>query len=614
MIKDVTIPEALEYKEKMKAVDGVSDVVWLDDSVDITVPLSMADEDTVNTYYKDGAALFTVTIEKAKRISAVEDIRDIIGDDGSMTGSAVSTAVATTSTVAEIQKITIIAVIFVLLILILTTNSWLEPLIVLAGLGVAIVVNNGTNLIFGEISFVTNAAGSILQLAVSLDYSVFLIHRFEECRQTEPDANKAMVSALQKSATSIFSSGLTTVIGFLALILMQFGIGPDLGVALAKGTAVSLITVFTFTPSLVLLTYKGLEKTRHRPFYPSFKGFGKAVSKITIPLVIIFAIAVVPAYLASNSNSYYYGASHIFGENTVLGHDTAEIENIFGENDTYVLMVPKGDTATETEMSAEIKKLSGVGDIISFVDKAGANIPYSYLDEDTLSQLESDNYSRMVISVKVPYEGEKTFALVENIREIAEKYYPGNNYLAGEGVSTYDLMDTVTKDMVKVNLVAIGAVFVILLLTMKSVSVPIILVISIETAIWLNLAVPYFQGSTVFYIAYLIISSIQLGATVDYAILTTDRYKENRRLMNKKEAVKQTVADVTISIMTSGSVLAAVGLLLGYISTNRLLAQLGLFVGRGAIFSLCIVLFVLPGLLYIFDRFITGKKIGGKKI
>ena len=614
MIKDITIPEALEYKEKIKAVDGVSDVVWLDDSVDITVPLSMADEDTVNTYYKDGAALFTVTIEKEKRISAVEDIRDIIGDNGAMTGSAVSTAVATTSTVSEIQKISVIAVIFVLLILILTTNSWLEPLIVLAALGVAIVINNGTNLMFGEISFVTNAAGSILQLAVSLDYSVFLIHRFEECRQTEPDANKAMVSALQKSATSIFSSGLTTVIGFLALILMQFGIGPDLGVALAKGTAVSLITVFTLTPALVMLTYKGLEKTRHRPFYPSFKSFGKAVSKITIPLVIIFAIAVVPAYLASNSNSYYYGASHIFGEDTVLGHDTAEIENFFGENDTYVLMVPKGDTATETEMSAEIKKLSGVGDIISFVDKAGANIPYSYLDEDTLSQLESDNYSRMVISVKVPYEGEKTFALVENIREIAEKYYPDDNYLAGEGVSTYDLMDTVTKDMVKVNLVAIGAVFVILLLTMKSISVPIILVISIETAIWLNLAVPYFQGSTVFYIAYLIISSIQLGATVDYAILTTDRYKENRRLMDKKEAVKQTVADVTVSIMTSGSVLAAVGLLLGYISTNRLLAQLGILIGRGAIFSLCIVLFVLPGLLYIFDRFIAGKKIGGKKI
>lgn len=608
MIRDISIPEALEYKTKLEAVDGVTSVTWLDDAVNLFVPLSTLDSDTVETYYKDGTALFTVTIEEESRISAVSTIREIIGDDNAMTGSAVSTAVATTNTVSEIQKIAVIAVLFILFVLILTTKSWLEPVIILVGLGVAVIINSGTNLIFGEISFVTNAAGSILQLAVSLDYSVFLIHRFEECRVEGSNAKESMVSALCKSTSSILSSGLTTVIGFFALVLMQFQIGPDLGLALAKGIAISLITVFVFMPALVLTTYKLLDRTKHRTFMPDFKRFGKLVQRIAIPMVCVFVIVLVPAYLASNSNDFYYGSSNIFGKETQLGADTAAIEAVFGENDTYVLLVPEGDTATETELSGELHSLSHVTSIISYVDMAGAEIPMEYLDEDTLAQLVSENYSRMVLSVDVPYEGNETFALVEQIRSIADKYYPSSYYLAGEGVSTYDLMDTVTADMVKVNAVAIIAVFVVLLLSLKSISLPIILVLSIETAIWLNLAIPYFRSSRIFYIAYLIISSIQLGATVDYAILMTDRYKENRQTLDKRNTVQKTISDVTVSILTSGSVLTVVGLLLGYVSTNQLLAQLGIFIGRGAILSLTIVLFVLPGLLFLFDRLIICKR------
>lgn len=608
MINHVTIPEALEYKEKLKAVDGVTEVTWLDDAVDITLPVSAIDKDILETYYADNTALLTVTIEKTSRISAVAAIREIIGDENAMSGSAVSTATATLNTVSEIQKITVIAVLFVLIVLILTTSSWAEPIIILAGLGIAILINGGTNLIFGEISFVTNAAGSILQLAVSLDYSVFLIHRFEECRKETADVQEAMADALCKSTTAILSSGLTTVIGFLALVFMQFKIGPDLGLALAKGVAVSLIIVFLFMPSLVLAVYKFLDKTKHHPFMPGFRKFGAAVSRIAVPMVCLFAIIVVPAYLASNSNEYYYGASKIFNEETQLGRDIESIEEVFGQRDTYVLLVPRGDTATETALSDKLHELPQITSMISYADMAGAEIPLEYLDEDTLSQLMSENYSRMVLSVDASYEGEETFSLVETIRDIAQSYYPDTWHLAGEGVSTYDLMDTVTEDMVKVNLAAIAAVFIVLLLTMKSVTLPVILVLSIETAIWLNLSCPYFMDQTIFYIAYLIISSIQLGATVDYAILMTDRYKENRQSLSKKEAVRQTISDVTVSILTSGSVLTAVGLLLGYISTNQLLAQLGIFAGRGAIFSLAIVLLILPGLLFLSDKLITGTK------
>lgn len=608
MISDVTIPEALEYKEKLEAVDGVTAVTWLDDVVSIFVPLSTLDTDTLETYYKDNNALFTVTIEEDRRIEAVSSIRELIGEDNAMTGSAVSTAISTTETVLEVNKISIFTVLFVLVVLVMTTNSWMEPLIVLIGLGLAIVINNGTNLIFGEISFVTNAAGSILQLAVSLDYSVFLLHRFEECRQENPDVKAAMTEALCKSTSSILSSGLTTVIGFLALVLMQFRLGPDLGLALAKGVAISLITVFVFMPSFILLTYKWLDKTRHKDLLPKFDLFGKSVQKMTIPMVCIFVILIIPAYLASNANDYYYGSSNIFGSETQLGSDTALIESVFGKSDTYVLMVPAGDTATETELSQELNNLPQVTSIISYVDLAGAEIPLEYLDENTLSQLISKNYSRMVLSVDVPYEGEDAFSLVEQVRDIAQKYYSDTYYLAGEGVSTYDLMETVTNDMVKVNLMAIAAVFIVLLLSLRSISLPIVLVLSIETAIWINLSIPYFMDTTIFYIAYLIISSIQLGATVDYAILMTDQYKENREMMNKKAAVIQTISDVTVSILTSGSVLTVVGLLLGYITTNQLLGQLGIFIGRGAILSLIIVLFVLPGLLYLFDPLIIRKR------
>lgn len=602
MVKDVTIPEALEYKAEIEAIDGVTDVTWLDDAQSVEVPLETLDQTVVEDYYKDGNALFTVTIEADKRISAVNSIRDLIGDDNAMTGSAVSTATATQSTIKEVSKIAVFAVLFVLIVLAITTSSWMEPIIVMIGLGIAVIINAGSNLIFGEISFVTNAAGNILQLAVSLDYSVFLLHRFTECRQRNDNNKDAMIEALALSTSSILSSGLTTVIGFLALCLMQFQIGPDLGRALAKGIAISLITVFVFMPVLILSTVKWIDKFEHKPLLPSFKKFGGFVQKIMFPMVIIFFVVMIPSYLASNANSFNYGASKIFGDSTQLGADTNAIQDIFGKSDTYVLMIPKEDKATQKELSDSLHDIPEVSSIISYVDTVGMEIPESYLDEATYSKLCSDKYTRMVITVDAEYEGEKTFNLVENIRSTAQQYYPDEWYLAGEGVSTYDLMDTITADMVKVNLVAIGAVFVVLLITMRSVALPAILVLSIETAIWINLSIPYFKGSTIFYIAYLIISSIQLGATVDYAILLTDRYKGFRESMNKKEAIVNTISAVTVSILTSGSVLTVVGFLLGAISTHGVLSQLGYFLGKGTLCSLAVVLFVLPGLLYIFDR------------
>jgi len=384
-----------------------------------------------------------------------------------------------------------------------------------------------------------------------------------------------MVEALCKSTGSILSSGLTTVIGFLALVLMQFQIGPDLGLALAKGVVLSLVTVFTFMPALTLVCYPWMDKTHHKPLLPSFDKFGRFVSRIMLPAALALAVIMVPSYLASNNNEYYYGAAHMFGTNTRLGADTAAIEETFGKSDTWVVLVPEGDTATQAELSDALHAIPEVTGILSYVDNAGASIPPEFVPPDTLKLLVSGGYTRMVLTVNADTEGDAAFALVEKVRATVQQYYPDAYDLAGQGVSTYDLMDTITADMVKVNLLAIGAVFLILLLMKRQLLLPVILVLSIETAIWINLAIPYFRDRHVFYIAYLIISTIQLGATVDYAILFSDRYQEFRETLDKKQAIAATVSTVTTSVITTGSALAVVGFLMGAISTNQLLGQLG---------------------------------------
>ncbi|MDO4545951.1 MAG: MMPL family transporter [Bacillota bacterium] len=612
MLKGVTVPEALSYKEKLEDIDGVSNVTWLDDSVDATIPMETMDQNTVETYYKDGNALFTLTIEEDKRLEAVNQIKETIDGEGVSTGSAVSIAAGTESTVKEVRRISIGAVLFALLVLIITTCSWAEPFIILTGLGVAVIINTGTNIIFGEISFVTNAAGSILQLAVSLDYSVFLIHRYQECRSAgygkADDSKSAMVEALCRSTGSILSSGATTVAGFLALVFMRYEIGADLGLALAKAVVISLLTIFVFMPVFILSMSGLMERSAHRSFLPDFGRFGRFVAKVMVPMVVVFLIAVVPSYMASNGNYYYYGDYHIFGTDTQFGQERQEIEQTFGKQDTYALMVPKGNRAAEEALSGKLHQLERVTDVISYVDTVGVAIPADFLEQDTLSKLESDRYSRMIITVRTDYEGEEAFALVEDVRAIAEDAYGKDYYLAGSGVSTYDLMDTITADTLKINLAAILAIYLVLLLLTRSLILPLLLVASIEMAIWVNLAIPYFMGTPVFYIAYLIIGSVQLGATVDYAILFTDRYREYRRTMAKRKAIVEMIRSSTASVLTSGSVFVVVGFLLGAISSHGVLSQLGIFLGRGGLCSLFMVFFVLPGLLYCLDGLFIKKK------
>ena len=612
MVSNLTVAQALEMKQKLSEIEGVEDVTWLDDVVDTDIPLETSDKDTVENYYKDNKALFTVTINEHTRIETVNAIRDLIGDDNSMAGAAINTAIAAQATNKEVKNIIFLVIPICLAVLFLTSSSWIEPILLLGSIGVAILLNKGSNLMFGTISFVTNAAGGVLQLAVSMDYSIFLLHRFQEMREEGQAPKEAMINALCKSTGSILSSGLTTVIGFAALILMRFKIGPDMGLAMAKAIFLSLITVFVLFPVVLLYCYPLIDKTKHKSFLPDFGKFGQFVTKLMVPAVLVFVLFIIPCNLGQKENFFSYGSSQIFSTDTQIGRDTKIIEDTFGKSNNLVLMVPKGDLEKETELSKKLHDMPEVTSILSYVDNAGAEVPMDYVDNETLSKLISDNYSILVLTVDADFEGEKTFNLIEEIRSLAKSYYGDKYLLAGESASTYDLMDTITKDNDRVNLIAIGAVFVVLLLSMKSITIPVILVLAIETAIWINLSVPYFTNDFVFYIAYLIISSVQLGATVDYAILLTSRYMEVRETASKKKTIVETLRSTTVSIMTSASILTIAGLLLWKISTHGILSQLGHLLARGTALSTLIVLFVIPGMLYIFDGLIQKTTVGVK--
>lgn len=604
MVRNLTIPEALEMKTRISKVRGVDDIAWLDDSVNIYEPIEYLDRDTIEDYYKDNNALYVLTIKKDYEVEAYNTIREIIGEDNAISGSAADTATSIQITAKEVSQIMAIAIGIIFAVLIITTNSWFEPVLFLSVIGIAIVLNRGTNLMFGEISFVTNSAGSILQLAVSMDYSIFLLHRFEEFRRSEPDAQKAMEKAVEVSVPSILSSGVTTVFGFVALVLMKFKIGPDMGYVMAKAIVLSLMSVLLLMPALTMYCYRLIDKTHHRPLIPPLTHIGKYIVKFRIPITVIFIIITIPCFFAQQENNFLYGSSGIFGKGTKLGDDTALIEETFGRSNLMCLMIPNGSPSLERELGEELSGMKKITSILSYPKTVGVEIPQEFIPPDTLSQLVSPSYSRWVLTIDTAYEGDEAFAMVEEVRGVVEKYFGGDYLLCGDSVNSYDMMSVVAEDNAKVNNIAILSIAIVLLINFRSLSIPVILLLVIESSVWINLSVPYFSDMDLRFIGYLIISSVQLGATVDYAILYADRYIENRESMSAGQAAEKSLADTMLSILTSASILTIAGVFLGILSSNEVISQLGELVGRGAILSGVLVIFVLPGLVCLCDRLI----------
>ncbi|WP_261134387.1 RND family transporter [Bacillus sp. Marseille-Q3570] len=603
MLTDVSIPEALEYKEKLSAIDGVSDVIWLDDVVDLKTPLEMAEDETVENYYKDGNALLSISVNSGDEVKVTDAIYKLIGEDGAIAGEAINTASSQKMAGQESMNAALLLVPMIILILVISTTSWAEPLFFLTAIGVSVLINLGTNIFIGEVSFVTQSVAPILQLAVSLDYAVFLLHSFSDFRKTTDSPEEAMQLAMKKSFPAITASAATTFFGFIALTFMKFEIGSDLGLNLVKGILLSFISVMVFLPALTLLFYKWMDKTKHKSFVPDFTGFGKKVIKLKVPsLLLVFAI-LVPAFLAQSNTAFTYGFGEM-PESTRAGSDAVAVEEAFGETTPIVLLVPEGDMAKEKELVENLEGLDYVTSVIAYVNQVGEAIPPEYLNQSIKDEFYSENYSRIVINTNRGTEGDIPFSIVEKVEHLAADYYGDQAHTLGESVTLYDIKNTVSKDNIVVNVLTVVTIALVLLITFKSISMPVVLLLTIQSSVWINLSIPYFTDTPLVFVGYLIISTVQLAATVDYGILFTEAFQHYRKEMPARNAIVKTLDEKTFSISISAAILSSVGFILWITSSNPIVGAIGLLMGRGALLAFVMVVLFLPAMLVVFDKVI----------
>ncbi|NLA82422.1 MAG: MMPL family transporter, partial [Clostridiaceae bacterium] len=520
-----SISQALEKKEAILALPYVKEALWLDDQADLAIPLDLLDQQLVQGFYKEGMALFHVTLDgEVKAMDVLSELQDLAGPDGAVRGAVVETANMQKGVTVEITQIVIVAVPLAFIILLIATKSWFEPVLFMIVVFVGVLLNMGTNVIFKDVSFITQAVGAVLQLAVSMDYAIFLLHRFSDYREEGYSIEEAMKLAIAKSFSPVSSSALTTLFGFLTLIFMRFQIGPDLGIVLAKGVVFSLLSVFFLLPVLAMYTYKIIDKTTHKSLLPTFKKFSRLIVRIGIPVMIACALILVPAYLAQKSNHFLYG-SNTFPKGSREARDVEMLDQRFGEIMQMVLLVPRGQWAVEERLAQDLMDLPEMRSVVGYVNQVGTSIPPDILPERIISQLVSEDYSRLILIAESPVESPETYALAETIREMVDQAYPeGGTHLAGANFVLLDMKTTINQDMIIVNGLAILAIGLIIMIAFRSIALPLLLVLTIELSVWINLAIPYFGGTSLNYIGYLIISTVQLGATVDYGILLTQHY------------------------------------------------------------------------------------------
>jgi predicted RND superfamily exporter protein len=601
MVKDVSIRQALVYKDGLAAIDDVSEVMWLDDTIDLKEPVEMADSGTVESFYKDGDALFTVTVVRGMELDAIGAIQALIGEGNAISGEAADTAAMQQATSAEVGNAMAILLPITVAILILSSSSWIDPLLFILAIGISILLNMGTNIFFGEVSFMTNSVSPILQLAVSLDYAIFLLHSFAANRQRTLNVDEAMRRSVRESVSTIAASALTTLFGFLALTLMDFQIGADLGWNLAKGIVFSFVATIIFLPALTLSMYKLIDKTNHRPLMPSFKHVNRFFSRLTIPAVILVAIIIIPCFLGQGRTPFIYGGGNMgFDEDSE--RQKAEIREEFGQSTIMALLVPRGDVAREYALGEDLKQLDHVTGVISYANAVGTAFPPEFLGTDVTNQFYSDNYARIAVYTDTPDEGDVAFATVEDVTAIAQSYYGDSVYSVGQSATLYDMKTVITRDNRFVTIIAVIAIFLVLLFTFRSGTLPFILLLTIETGIWINLSIPYFTGGSINFIGYLVLNTVQLGATVDYAILLTTGYMRKRKLMPQREAMNQAMGENFKSIIVSAATLSTAGFALYATSSNPPVVDIGLLLGRGTLFSLIMVVCFLPAMLKIFDK------------
>ena len=608
MVKDVTLPEARTIRQRISRVDGVDLVVGPDLAANVYSTDAFIKNSLTDRFYKDGNAVYQIIFEDgdsdASTHKAINEIYGIVGKDrGCFAGSAVSSKERQESITREIAMAIGMAVVIIWLILTLTTTSWFEPFLFILVMAVAIVLNMGSNIMFGRISFFTFSTAAILQLAVSMDYSIFLLHTYTAIKQSGVDSRPAMEAAIEKSCSSILASGATTIVGFLVIALMKFTIGRDVGFVLTKGIVCSLVTVLFLMPTLILRFDKKIEKTAHRSFLPPLDGLGKLMYRIRIPVLAAAAFCAVPCYFGQSMNYFYYGDDALgSGPGTRVYEDSRAIEDVFGKSNVIIAMVPNGNVIKERRLTEELEDQDFIDYALSMAGTLPQGIPESFLPETVTKQLRTGSYARILISMENREESSYSFQCSEKLTEIVKKYYPEDSYVIGMTPTTMDIRDILTDDYNRVSIISLAGVALVVMLTFHSVMVPVLVIIPIEVAIYLNMTIPYIIGDSMVYIGYIIVSCLQLGATIDYSILMTNNYMEFRETMGSRDAAVTAIAKSAISILTSGGILTVVGYLLYFTSSIQAISQVGRLVGRGALLSMLLVLSLLPALLAAFDK------------
>ena len=607
--------------KKVEGVDHVASVISYSGIVGDDVPSEIL-PDKFRSYFENedsGATLFAIffddTTSSDDTMKAIQEVRDVTDNQCYIAG--MSAVVTDTKTMAEKETpfYVLVAVVLVCIVLAIFMDSFLVPVFFMLSIGMAIVYNLGSNYFLGEVSYITKALAAVLQLGVTLDYSIFLWHSYKEAKEETPDDHhEAMAVAIGNTLTSVVGSSITTVAGFIALCFMSFTLGLDLGVVMAKGVVLGVIGCVTILPSLILTFDKALEKTMHREIMPNFDKPARWIVNHSWIFLIIFVLLLGPAIYGYNNTKVYYDLSDTLPEKLNCSQANKMLaENFDGTNSIYMILADSNLSAEDSNaMMNEVNDLDGISFALSIDSALGGEIPTEMLPDSLVSELKGDEYQIMMVSTNYTIASDEINDQIDKVDAIAKKY-DAKSMVIGEAPCTKDLITITDKDFKTVSAVSIVAIFFIIFFVLKSISLPVILVAAIEFAIFVNMGIPYYTGTTIPFISSVVIGTIQLGATVDYAILMTTRYKRERAAGNsKKEAISIALGTSIPSIIVSALGFFAATFGVGMIASVDMIASLCTLMARGAIISMFVVIFVLPSLFVLLDRVIIHTSLGFK--
>lgn len=610
IVENMEMKDVSALKEEIKKVDHVSDVIWYDSLMDITVPTEMLPADIQEVLFHGDATmlivLFDDTTSADNSMQAVTDLRKLVGEQCFISGMTGLVTDIKDLALSEIPIYVVIAVAFVFFVLMVTTDSFATPIIFLCGIGFAVLYNMGSNYFLGETSYITTALAAVLQLGVTMDYSIFLLESYRANKERFPgDKNRAMAHAISNTFRSVCGSSLTTVAGFAALCAMTFALGRDLGVVMAKGVIIGVIVCVTLLPCLILVLDGWIEKWAHKEWMPSFHKLSDLIIKYRWIAVVIFAVLMVPAIYGNNHVSIYYNLDKGLPEDIPSTIANQKLEKEFDMSVMHIVMLPSGlDSKVKTQAIQDMEAVDGIKWVVGMNSFLGASIPEDMIPKDLREMLSSDNYELMFICSNYKTASDEVNKQIDELNDIVKKV-DSSSMVIGEAPLTKDLMDVTNVDLKNVNIWSIGAIFLIIMITFKSISLPIILVAVIEFAIFVNMSIPYYTNTPLVFVASIVIGAIQLGATVDYAILMTSRYQKER-LNGKGKAEAVSIAHKTSikSIITSGSCLFAACFGITLYSSIDMIKAITTLLARGTVISVFVVLCILPAMLWIFDSII----------